>query len=98
MALPFGWLTCLSPVGADLLAGRPVSLAQVAQVQVVPVQVVLVQVVLVQVVPVQRPLVHRPQPLLPKARAKQGHAQQLRQASPVRPQPITWPWLAPTHA
>lgn len=88
MALPFGWLTCLSPVGADLLAGRPVSLAQVAQVQVVPVQVV----------PVQRPLVHRPQPLLPKARAKQGHAQQLRQASPVRPQPITWPWLAPTHA
>jgi hypothetical protein len=52
----------------------------------------------VQVVPVQRPLVHRPQPLLPKARAKQGHAQQLRQASPVRPQPITWPWLAPTHA
>ena len=34
MALWFGWLTCLNPVGADPLVVRPV---QVVPVQVVPV-------------------------------------------------------------
>jgi hypothetical protein len=92
MAPPFGWLTCLSPVGADPLEDRPaqvvpvqVVLAQVVQVLVAPVQVVPVQVVPVQVVRVL-------------AQALRGHALVLRQANPVRPRPRTRPWLDRTLA
>ena len=52
-----------------------------------------VQVVLALVLPVQAP-----QPRRPKAQALQDHAQVLRQASPVRPQRRTPPWLDRTHA
>jgi hypothetical protein len=87
MAPPFGWWTCLSPVAADPLVVRPVRVAQV-------------QVAQAQVAQVQRPLVQPPQPLLllPQARAQQGHAQALRQASLVRPLPRAPPWLDRTLA
>ena len=68
---------------ADLLEVRPVL---VVQARVVPEQVVLVLEALVQVVPVQRDL------------AQQGHAQVLRQASPVRPLQRTPPWRDRTLA
>jgi hypothetical protein len=92
MAPPFGWLTCLSPVGADPLEDRP---AQVVPVQVVPVQVVPVQVVPVQEVPVQVVPVQVAQVL---AQAQRGHALVLQQANPVRPRPRTRPWLDRTLA
>lgn len=82
MAPPFGWLTCLSPVGADPLEDRPA--------QVVPAQVALAQVALAQVVPVQVVRV--------LAQALRGHALVLRQANPVRPRPRTRPWLDRTLA
>jgi hypothetical protein len=92
MAPPFGWLTCLSPVGADPLEDRPVQVlpVRVAPVRVVPVQVVPVQVVPVQVVPVQVAQV--------LAQAQRGHALVLQQANPVRPRPRTRPWLDRTLA
>ena len=108
MAPPFGWWTCLSPVAADPLVVRPVRVAQVqvarpvrvAQVQVAQAQVAQAQVAQAQVAQVQRPLVQPPQPLLllPQARAQQGHAQALRQASLVRPLPRAPPWLDRTLA
>jgi hypothetical protein len=79
------WWIWLSPAVADRRVVRPV--------QVVPVQVVPVQVVLALVLPVQAP-----QPRRPKAQALQDHAQVLRQASPVRPQRRTPPWLDRTLA
>ena len=60
----------------------------VRQVLVVPLQVVLALVL-----PVQAP-----QPRRPMAQALQDHAQVLRQASPVRPQRRTPPWLDRTLA
>jgi hypothetical protein len=97
MAPPFGWLTCLSPVGADPLEDRPVQVlpVRVAPVRVVPVQVVPVQVVPVQVVPVQVVPVQVAQVL---AQAQRGHALVLQQANPVRPRPRTRPWLDRTLA
>ncbi len=71
------------------MADRPVA----RPVQAVPVQAVPVQGVLALVRPVQAP-----QPRRPKAQALQDHAQVLRQASPVRPQRRTPPWLDRTHA
>ena len=92
MALPFGWLTCLSPVGADPLEDRPaqVVLAQVVQVLVAQVRVAPVRVAPVRVAPVQvaRVLVQ----------AQRGHALVLQQANPVRPRPRTRPWLDRTLA
>jgi hypothetical protein len=87
MAPPFGWLTCLSPVGADPLEDRPaqVVLAQVAQVLVAQVRVAPVQVAPVQVAQVL-------------AQAQRGHALVLQQANPVRPRPRTRPWLDRTLA
>jgi hypothetical protein len=85
----FGWWTCLSPVVADLLEVRPVL---VVQARVVPEQVVPEQVV----------RVLRPQPRQPKAQAQaqaqRGHAQVVRQASPVRPLQRTPPWRDRTLA
>jgi hypothetical protein len=97
MAPPFGWLTCLSPVGADPLEDRP---AQVVPVQVVLAQVVLAQVVQVlvaqvRVAPVQVAPVQVAQVL---AQAQRGHALVLQQANPVRPRPRTRPWLDRTLA
>ena len=82
MAPPFGWLTCLSPVGADPLEDRPaqVVLAQVVQVLVAQVRVAPVQVARV------------------LAQAQRGHALVLQQANPVRPRPRTRPWLDRTLA
>lgn len=77
------WSTWLSPVVAGRLVVRPVQVVQVVQVQVVRVLVLPVQA---------------PQPRRPKAQALQDHAQVLRQASPVRQQRRTLPWLDRTHA
>ena len=92
MAPPFGWLTCLSPVGADPLEDRPaqVVLAQVVQVLVAQVLVAQVRVAQVRVAPVQVARV--------LAQAQRGHALVLQQANPVRPRPRTRPWLDRTLA
>ena len=66
--------------------------------EVRPVLVVLEPVVPEQVVPEQVVRVLRPQPRQPKAQAQRGHAQVLRQASPVRPLQRTPPWRDRTLA